>query len=332
LSEGGRSFGPPAPTDGITWFATTSGGITWLRRLAGDRHFQFLDRVISVQVEPEGLSRAAQLPDVGSVAVVGEVSGDQLAQLTTLKRLDYLALNREGIPPAAPQLLWTMPRTEHSRPRLTLPRLPQVRELSASDFDCDGLGNLPSLECVQWWYEPVDEELTKQLAALPNLQIVDFHNCVLLDGGLAQLKAKQNLSALSFNSMALSDNCCELLGQLSQLTFVEIAYCELNSPRHIRHLGSLTRLETLYLTGTNVDDDSIRHLTHLPKLKALDLSGTRVTSKSMAHLLSMKQLRELWLTGGAFTPEDSARLKAELPGCRLEVVPFSIPFSALKQG
>lgn len=304
------------PIHGIKWYSKTSGGITWLRRLLGESSFQFLDRVIAAEVEPAGIQWVAQLPDVGAVAVEGDVTGDDLAHLQKLPLLAYLSISRY-------ELSTWQQEAKHSSPRLMLPHLPQVYELNVSDFDVEGLGNLPSLEFIEWWGEPIDEPLFRQLAALPNLQYVEFHQCRLLDGGLSQLKSNPRLTQLSFSLVLMPADCLKPLGEVTQLDQLELSSCTLNDPDEIRHLRGLSRLKTLDLRGTNVDDGPVCDLAQLSDLRGLNLAGTRVTSIAIQHLETMKQLRDLGLTDSAFSSQEKERLKASLPVCKIEFLKSS---------
>jgi Leucine-rich repeat (LRR) protein len=108
----------------------------------------------------------------------------------------------------------------------------------------------------------------------------------------------------------------EPLGQLAQLEHLDLISCRFDEPGQIRHLASLSQLESLDLSGTNVDDGSLRHLIDLPNLNELDLGGTDVTNGAITHLAKMKHLRELRLAG-TFDDQDVARLQAALPACQL---------------
>ena len=59
----------------------------------------------------------------------------------------------------------------------------------------------------------------------------------------------------------------------------------------LEHLGGLTCLKDLNLSGTQVTDAGLERLEELPYLTALDLSGTQVTDAGLEHL---KGLNNLW--------------------------------------
>jgi len=60
----------------------------------------------------------------------------------------------------------------------------------------------------------------------------------------------------------------------------------------MRHLGTLTNLETLMITNDPIDDESLKHLSNLQKLRTLRLQGTEVTGDGMAKLKEkLKNLR-----------------------------------------
>ncbi|HQU45692.1 MAG TPA: hypothetical protein PK867_22955 [Pirellulales bacterium] len=52
----------------------------------------------------------------------------------------------------------------------------------------------------------------------------------------------------------------------------------------VEKLSALTRIEELYLDGTEITDDGLRHLHGLTNLKHLDVTNTQVTAAGIAEL------------------------------------------------
>jgi Leucine-rich repeat (LRR) protein len=67
------------------------------------------------------------------------------------------------------------------------------------------------------------------------------------------------------------------------------------------HLRSLTRLETLYLVNTGLDDGGLHQARHLRTLKTLHIGHTRVTDAGMPALDHLEGLETLSLSGNPIT-------------------------------
>ena len=109
------------------------------------------------------------------------------------------------------------------------------------------------------------------------------------------------------------------------------------------HLAKLSRLNRLFLYGTEVTDKGLVHLGKLSSLESLCLDETRISDEGMSNLKGLVQLevlhlrsrlpvsdtsipvivrfeklRELKVQGTKITPEGLERLKRKLPDCRIE--------------
>jgi hypothetical protein len=82
----------------------------------------------------------------------------------------------------------------------------------------------------------------------------------------------------------------------------------------ISHLPSLTGLDLSY---TNVGDGGIAHVAALTELQRLSLYGTDVSDASIPLFLGLKNLTWLELSGTRVTSDGIARLRAEMPGCKV---------------
>jgi hypothetical protein len=87
---------------------------------------------------------------------------------------------------------------------------------------------------------------------------------------------------------------------LSRLTQLDLRYTNV-SDEGLKHLGSLSSVKTLCLSGTRVSDVGLRHLSSLLLLEELDLRGTGVTEEALRELGRSTNLRALYLS----VPEQS---------------------------
>jgi beta-lactamase regulating signal transducer with metallopeptidase domain/Leucine-rich repeat (LRR) protein len=72
----------------------------------------------------------------------------------------------------------------------------------------------------------------------------------------------------------------------------------------LKHLASLTKLQSLSLQGKKITDAGVKHLKGLSQLKSLRLMGCRITDAGLANLEGFSQLESLDL-GGNFEVSDA---------------------------
>lgn len=81
----------------------------------------------------------------------------------------------------------------------------------------------------------------------------------------------------------------------------------------LTRVGHLSRLESLGLSPSSVDDEGLAHLKGLNELVSLDLGGTQVTDAGVAHLSGLTKLRDLGLAGTKVTDAGAKALQQALP-------------------
>jgi Leucine Rich repeat len=77
----------------------------------------------------------------------------------------------------------------------------------------------------------------------------------------------------------------------------------------IEQVGSLTKLERLYLYRSTVGDDDLKALKTLTTLSQLTLGDTRITDAGLAHLAGLTRLTQLDLSGTQVSDAGLAHLK-----------------------
>ncbi|MCH7728941.1 MAG: HEAT repeat domain-containing protein, partial [Planctomycetes bacterium] len=83
-------------------------------------------------------------------------------------------------------------------------------------------------------------------------------------------------------------------------------------------LQGLSRLETLFLSSTNVTDAGLKCLQGLSRLETLDLSHTKVTDAGLKHLYPLKRLKYVGLMGTAITRKGAMSLQRAIPGIKID--------------
>ncbi len=167
-------------------------------------------------------------------------------------------------------------------------------------FEKLGIGD--SLVTLDWVYDlnlqkkkiiPSDMKL---LEYLPNIRGLQMQDSDLDDSGAVYIKSLHELQWIFLTNTAVSD-----------LSF----------------LSGLEKFETLYATGTRVNDRSLEALSGLPALKALDLQFTQVTDEGMKHLSSIRSLEKIDISGTAVTIK-GLKILSELPSLEDISYPKSI--------
>ena len=83
-------------------------------------------------------------------------------------------------------------------------------------------------------------------------------------------------------------------------------------------LLSLSKLERLNLSATNVTDEGVVHLAQVDSLKDLTLGGDSITDQSIPYLLKLHRLERLDIRGSGVSEEGAVRLENGLPNCRIQ--------------
>jgi hypothetical protein len=86
----------------------------------------------------------------------------------------------------------------------------------------------------------------------------------------------------------------------------------------VQHLEGLHSLENLGLSNTGITNDALVHVRRMKGLRKLQLSGTNITDEGLVELYGLKNL-ELLTLGPHVTPAGIARIREQLPNCKVEL-------------
>src|SRR5437762_6360107 len=123
-------------------------------------------------------------------------------------------------------------------------------------------------------YIPLEDPVLARLAALPGLTELRLHQTKLPGAALAPF---------------------------TKLKYLDLSHNRFFDDRGLRHIGRMTALDKLYLTGTSITDDGLRDLAGLSELTDLALDGTGISDAGLAHLAGLTKLRRLNLLGSNVT-------------------------------
>ncbi|HZL91135.1 MAG TPA: hypothetical protein VFB96_22400, partial [Pirellulaceae bacterium] len=208
---------------GIAWHSDSLGGPTWVRQLFGEKHFQFLDRVVEVGVDRDGLAWLGELTDVRVVSVVGGITSRSLSHLERVPRLEVLNLiEARHEPEYEADIGRFFPHygdepPADTTPRLKLPAMPRLRRLTIQDARVEGLAALPALEVLDWRGAPADQPLFEQLAANTRLRKVSLCECTVAWHQLELLGSLPNLEHLELDGTTIDDENVKNLAALTRL-------------------------------------------------------------------------------------------------------------------
>jgi hypothetical protein len=95
------------------------------------------------------------------------------------------------------------------------------------------------------------------------------------------------------------------------------------------HLRGLTKLDELYLDGTEVTGECLRDLDKIKSLRVLRLNDTRVSGQPLVRLQQMPKLEVVILVGTPITKTDLPFLDGVFRGLRTHVV-FDHPLNKFR--
>lgn len=274
------------------------GGLTSLERLdlsrlnvtdAGMRHLEGLvglERLFLDATEPSdaGMQHLARLPNLKFLSLRGtEVGGAGMQHLQTVASLEYLFLDGTRVADAGMRHVGRLSNLESL----------SLANTYVGDAGVSHLSGLINLQSVSLSGTHVGDAGLNHLGRLDKLKVMylDGTNCTF--SGVVHL-----FTHLQHRSL---DDALEAVGHPKRDTQGQVLSLDLSKLRvgdaGLVHLKGLTKLEWLYLNGTQVGDAGLEHLTGLNNLTLLHLADTNVSDAGLDHLVSLPRLRTLHLAG-----------------------------------
>jgi hypothetical protein len=127
------------------------------------------------------------------------------------------------------------------------------------------------------------------------------------DADFEHLKQLDQLKRLVCSD-AITERGLAQLKELRQLRDLDLMNSVAAAPG-IKHIATLTRLEELNLSSTDVGDAELECLKGMTQLRYLGLVGTKITDAGLRHLEGLTRLRELALNKTAVGDAGVAHLK-----------------------
>ena len=140
----------------------------------------------------------------------------------------------------------------------------------------------------------------------------------ITDQDLARLLELRHLHSLWLTRTLITDEGLALLADAPSLRILGLGETRITDAG-LPRLADLKKLTALSLHKTAISDAGLVHLKGLTQLDYLSLTDTGITDAGLVHLFGLTQLKDLRLDRTRVTPEGISRLKAALPGIRLEL-------------
>ena len=170
----------------------------------------------------------------------------------------------------------------------------RLREISlantaVTDAQLAYLEQAPNLEKLSLETTQVGDAGARSLAKLTALVDLNLNQTTITDAGL------KPLAALKLRRLSLDHTLVNSLPDLPA-TLVELELAgTAASMDALQHIASITGLQRLNLSYTDITDESLVLLAPLGKLRSLDLTSTEIGDVAAAHLESLAGLEELSL-------------------------------------
>jgi hypothetical protein len=191
-----------------------------------------------------------------------------------------------------------------------------------TDKGMEMFGRLSNLEEVTIWRGEITDAGLAHLKECANLKKLWLEECKwFTDAGLAVVENFPLLEELQLSNGQFSAEGLTHLRPLVALRYVNfpgmmIADAELDI------LGSLPKLEMLFLDGDEITDAGVRHLGNLSQLKYLSLRSSAITDSGLEPLKRLSRLKHLTLSGSAGISEAAIReLRSAIPQCAVSYSP-----------
>lgn len=152
-------------------------------------------------------------------------------------------------------------------------------------------------------------------ASMDGEQHITFHDDDLANAaGLLRL-----LSLYLYDTKVTDRGLSHLIGaeQLQELVLTFDGHSQITDAS-LKHIGTLTSLRSLTLSGVPFTDSGLAELRTLTGLKELIISDARITDAGLVHIRSLKDLRSLEIDATeTITREAVYDLQRFLPDCRI---------------
>ncbi|KAK9162015.1 hypothetical protein Syun_002917 [Stephania yunnanensis] len=159
--------------------------------------------------------------------------------------------------------------------------------------------NLSSLSHLDLSHNDITD-FPQQMFHLPNLKVIDLSHNLQLTGSLPEFPPGTALQQLILDYTSFSGSIPHSIGNLKQLTDLEVAYCDFFGP--LPHsLGNLEQLAFLGLVGNNFEGEVPSSFSNLSRLEELDMSFNGFVGPLPSLKASRKTIKLIHLSSNKFS-------------------------------
>ena len=184
------------------------------------------------------------------------------------------------------------------------------RHIGAGLRRMSGLKQLTSIDLYD--VQPTSD--LGELRHLPNVREMTIRLHTDTDGALDGLRLLPNLRSITFR---VQPKPCAIrgAGQCANLESIHLANGIVDDD-NLRYLDGLTRLRTFVSDGKNpIGKIGLRHLVTISSLESVQLRSTLATKEELLVLASLPKLKRLIVGGPNLTHDDLGQLMDAMPNC-----------------
>lgn len=187
----------------------------------------------------------------------------------------------------------------------------------------DALASIATLEALELPADLLGEQELKALAGMTQLK--ELRLTGEWNGTARQLAGLRSLHTLELDIKKMPAGLDETLRGLPRLTYLSVHGPTFGD----KHLPAVltSKVSRLHLSRTSVSVAGLESLAELASLRRLRLSGNAVSLELLTPLGALSRLESLYVQGAFGDRPDAlaerlAELRKELPGCRIEHLPY----------
>jgi internalin A len=268
------------------------GDLILLQKLCWLSHL----RLSNVDLAALGINQVSLPPSITSLSLY-DCHLTDLSFLAPLVHLEQLSLDRNPIDDGDLRVVGR---------RKSLTTL-VLSNTTITDAGIQHLQELTSLRTIDLTNTKIGDDSLRLLSRLPSLKSISFLGTQVSDRGIAVLSEKPALlgGTLRLTGPLFTDECLPHIRELKGLLHLALEDTLVTSAG-LRQIAGMP-LETVFISGKNINDEALEHLAKLPRLQRLSLSGTGISDDGLRYLQSLKNLAELH---AAYTKVTDAGVKA----------------------
>lgn len=189
-----------------------------------------------------------------------------------------------------------------------------VSGLSLADTDCSLLAALPNLETVDFGRSDADDRTLGALARATTLTNLSLMGTKIGDDGIKQLDDLARLSSVDLRGTSVTDAGIAHFAERHSVDELRLGEGQAVGDAGAESLVAMRSLKSLGLRHTYITDKAVFALAVLEKLEWLDLGGcNNLTDESIAALAQYKSLKRVLLDGVRVSPDRISELERDQP-------------------